>query len=413
MNQQPTSRREFLKVGLAGLPLVCLGGSMPGFVSQFAHAQTVAGTPVANDNILVVIQLSGGNDGLNTIIPVRDDLYYKCRPSLGLKQKLHTISDDFALNPGLLAFKEFHDAGQLAIVNGCGYPEPNRSHFEAMAIWHTANPQNNTGAGWLGHYIDHYRRGTDSHLFAVNIGNELPQAMVNDGSPAPSLLSMDDFRLRTDPNTPFDAKLEEEMIKQLNAIREGSPALQYLTRQSTNAMIAAEQIRTVAAGYSPDAVYPNRLGPSLQMIAQIISGNFGTRVFYCQTGGFDTHANQQGQHENLLRNVGDSLRSFYKDLTVKGLADKVTVMIFSEFGRRVNQNDSNGTDHGSAGPMFVIGPKVKGGLHGVHPSLNDLDSGDLKFTTDFRRVYASVLQGWLNADASRVLGGAFEPVAVL
>jgi uncharacterized protein (DUF1501 family) len=408
-----TSRREFLRVGLSGLPLICLGSSLPAFVSQFAGAQTVTGTTVSNDNILVVIQLTGGNDGLNTIVPVRDDLYYKARPNLGLKQKLHKLSDDFALNPGLLAFKEFYDAGQLAIVNGCGYPEPNRSHFEAMAIWHTANPQNNTGAGWLGHYIDHCRRGSDSHLFAVNIGNELPQAMVNDGTPAPSLLSIDDFRLRTDPATAFDAKLEEELIKQLNTAREGSPALQYLTRQSTNAIVAAEQIRNLTAGYSPDAVYPNRLGQSLQTIAQIISGGFGTRVFYCQTGGFDTHANQQGQHENLLKNVGDSLRAFYRDLGAKGLSEKVTVMIFSEFGRRVNQNDSAGTDHGSAGPMFVLGPKVKGGLHGAYPSLSELDNGDLRFTTDFRRVYASVLQRWLNADANQVLGGAFEPVPVL
>lgn len=410
MSREQLSRRDLLRVGLAGLPLVCLGGSLPAFVSQFANAQILIGSALPSDNILVVVQLTGGNDGLNTVVPYQEDLYFKARPNLALKQKLHTLGSDLALNPGLLAFKEFFDAGQLALVNGCGYPEPNRSHFESMAIWHTANPKNNTGAGWLGHYLDHCCRGSDSHLFAVNIGNELPQAMVNDGSPAPSLLSIDDFRLRTDPATQFDAKLEEDLIKQLNAVKDASPSLQYLTRQSTNAIIASDQIRTISAAYSPDAQYPDRLGQSLRMAAQIISGNFGTRVIYCQVGGFDTHANQQGQHENLLRNVGDSIRAFFKDLGAKNLANKVCVMLFSEFGRRVNQNDSNGTDHGSAGPMFVIGPRVKGGLYGVYPTLKDLDNGDLKFTTDFRGVYASVLQNWLCADPKKVLGDVFPPV---
>jgi uncharacterized protein (DUF1501 family) len=387
---------------------------MPAFVSRLALADTVAGTAVSDDNILVVIQLTGGNDGLNTVVPYADDAYYKLRPSIGIKEKLIKLNDQLALNPGLTGFKELFDAGQLAIVNGCGYPEPNRSHFESMAIWHTADPKGGAHGGWLGHYLDHCCRGSStSMLSAVNIGAELPQALVNDGPPAPSIQSIDDFQVRTDPNTPFDAKREQKIIADLNTIQrihDASPALQFLARQSTNAIIESQQIRKLTEGYKPDANYQGNLGQQLRLIAQIIAGNFGTRVFYCQIGGFDTHANQVGGHENLLGNVATAIDAFLKDLGAKKLAGKVAVMCFSEFGRRAEQNSSNGTDHGTAGPMFVLGPGVKAGLYGAYPALTNLDSGDLRYTTDFRRVYATVLDQWLNADSTKVLNNRFEPV---
>jgi uncharacterized protein (DUF1501 family) len=427
-----SSRREVLRVGLGGLAVVSLSGTMPAFVSQLAYAQTKVGSPVADDNILVVVQLSGGNDGLNTVVPHADDLYYKARPQLGLKDRLLKLNGQLALNPGLTAFRELFDAGQLAIVNGCGYPEPNRSHFQSMAIWHTADPKGGTNGGWLGHYLDHCCRGTTEGasasagprlasgagptMSAVNIGSELPQALVNDGPPVPSINTIDDFRVRTDPNTPFDGKREEQIIKDLSAIKdihEASSALQFLSRQATNAIIESEEIRKLTDGYKPDAQYQGPLGNQLRLIAQIIAGNFGTRVFYCQVGGFDTHANQMGGHENLLANVSSAIKAFMQDLGAKKLAEKVTVMCFSEFGRRVEQNYSNGTDHGTAGPMFLVGPKIKGGLYGTYPSLKDLDSGDLKYTTDFRRVYATVLDQWLNADSTKVLNNRFEPLAFL
>lgn len=409
-----TTRRDLLKVGLGGLGVVSLAGTMPAFLSKFAFAESVAGSKTSDDNILVVVQLSGGNDGLNTVIPTNQkDAYLKARPTIGLKDRLNTLDDNIALNPGLTPFKELFDAGKLAVINGCGYPQPNRSHFRSMEIWQTANPTSYEPTGWLGHYVDHVLRGTEGLLKAVNIGPELPQALVADHEVIPSIQSIDDFRIRTDPNTPFDAKMEEEIIRQLSAVKNEAPAMQYLSRQATNAIIEADQIRKVVANYKPDADYPYGLGQQLRLIAQLITGNFGTKLFYCQTGGFDTHANQLGQHERLLNNVAASIQAFQKDMDAKGLGKKVVVMCFSEFGRRVNQNNSAGTDHGAAAPMFVVGGQIKGGIYGSYPSLTDLDDGDLKYTTDFRRVYATLLDRWLNADASKILKNTFEPLAFL
>src|SRR5439155_23413508 len=198
-------------------------------------------------------------------------------------------------------------------------------------------------------------------------------------------------------------KREQQIIAELNQIRDATPALQFLSRQATNAIIESEQIRKLTAGYKPDADYGYGFGQQLKLIAQIIAGNFGTKVYYCQIGGFDTHSNQMNQHENLLKNVSVAIQAFFKDLGAKGMADKVSLMCFSEFGRRVAQNDSGGTDHGTAGPMFVAGGKVKGGLYGSYPALDNLDQGDLKFTTDFRRVYATMLDHWLNSESTKLL----------
>jgi len=402
------TRREILRVGFSSAAAISLAGSMPAFVSRFAFADDkVVGSKVSNDNILVVVQLSGGNDGLNTVVPTSNDAYYKARPNIALKDRVHRLNADLALNPGMAGFKELFDAGQLAVINGCGYPQPNRSHFRSMEIWHTGNPKEYQPQGWVGHYLDHARRGSENALQAVNIGSELPLAMVGEGAPVPSIQGLDDFKVKTDPATGFDAKLEEEIIADLNKVQDTSPAMQFLSRQATNAIISTHEIRKLQ-GYKQDAEYPQGLGAQLRLIAQIISGNFGTRVYYCQTGGFDTHANQVGGHEGTLRNVSDSIRAFHKDLDAKGVGGNVTVMVFSEFGRRVAQNNSSGTDHGAAGPMFVSGAKVRGGVFGGQPSLTDLDDGDLKYTTDFRQVYAGILEGWLNVDPAAVLGGKFD-----
>lgn len=387
-----------LRVGLGGLGAVSLGGTVPSFVSKFALGEVRPGTAISNDNILVVVQLSGGNDGLNTVVPVGDDAYFNARPSIGLKNRLHTLDDHFALNPGMGAFKQLFDDGRLAIINGCGYPNPNRSHFKSLEIWHTASLTNcGAAAGWLGRCVDQARRcgAARGSLPAVNLGPELPQALVCDEVMVPSLQSLDDLALPRE------------------ALADASPAIDYFGRQATNAVIQSDAIRTAAENYIADAAYPGGLGRQLHQIAQLISGNFGTKLFYCQVGGFDTHANQLGQHERLLANVASSIAAFTDDMKVKGFGDKVAVMCFSEFGRRVEQNSSAGTDHGAAGPMFVVGGNVKGGVYGAHPSLSDLDDGDLKYTTDFRRVYATLLDNWLNANSSAILKNTFEPIAFL
>jgi len=407
-----TNRREFLKAS----SLVGLGATVPTFLARTAIAAPDAAKPGARDTILVVVQLTGGNDGLNTVIPTGagNEPYLKARPTLGLKDRTHRLDDTCALNPGMQPFKELFDDGQLAVINGCGYPNPNRSHFRSMEIWHTANPTDKyEPAGWLGHYVDHMLRGTSGLLSAVNIGPELPQALVAEKSAVPSIQSIDDFRIRTDPSAPQDAQVKEKIIRDLNKAKSVSPALEYLSRQATNAIIEADQIRKVTASYKPDAEYPYGLGQQLKLIAQLITGNFGTKLFYCQTGGFDTHASQVGTHERILNGVAGSIRAFHKDMAAKGFAKKVTVMCFSEFGRRVNQNSSAGTDHGTAGPMFVSGAAVKGGVYGAYPSLTDLDNGDLKYTTDFRRIYATLLDNWLNADSTTILKKKFETVAFL
>jgi uncharacterized protein (DUF1501 family) len=413
------SRRDLLKVGLTGLSVVSLSGTLPAFMSQFAFGAPATNPSVSNDNILVVVQLSGGNDGLNTVVPYSNDVYHKARKNIGIKDRFHKLDDNLALNPGMTAFKKMFDDGKLAVINGCGYPEPSRSHFRSMEVWQTANPAESVPVGWLGHYLDHAIRGTsvdhgtDNFMRAINIGSELPQALVAEGPPVPSIGSIEDFRLRYDPASEYDPKTADKILRDLNAMHQSTPALQFLSRQSTNAIIAADKMRSLK-GYKTDANYPyNSLGPQLRIIAQLISGNFGTKLFYCETGGFDTHANQTNGHEQTLKGVADSVSAFMDDLTAKGLGDKVTVMCFSEFGRRVQENDSNGTDHGAAGPMFIAGGRVKGGLHGAYPSLTDLDSGDLKYTTDFRRVYATLLDQWLNVDSTDVLKNRFEPMSIL
>jgi uncharacterized protein (DUF1501 family) len=405
------TRRQLITVGLKGLGLLSLGSSMPLFVPRLARAQQLVGTTRPADNILVVLQLSGGNDGLNTVVPVGDDAYRKARPRLALKDKLHKLDDHFSLNPGLTAFKRMYDDGRLAIIHSCGYPKPNRSHFESMSIWHTADPENNRTEGWLGHYVDHLKRGTSAgSLHAINVGSGLPQALVNSDAPVPSVNNIADFQVKLDPDSAFDQKLERELILKLQTFDHTTPAEHFLARQATNAIASAEEIQRLTAGYSPDATYPRGLGDRLRLVAQLISAGLGTRVLYVETGGFDTHANQLQQHQALLRGVGDAVEAFFTDLHAKGLDSHVTLICFSEFGRRVKENASAGTDHGAAGPVFLAGPKVRPGLHGTFGTFDRLDAGDIPHTTDFRRVYATLLKRWLNADPAAVLGQAFDPI---
>jgi uncharacterized protein (DUF1501 family) len=411
------TRRDVLKVGLSALPMVCIGSTMPAFVPRMAMADPAASASLSNDNILVIVQLSGGNDGLNTVVPVGQDPYMKARPGIALTKGLHKLDDRFALNPGMTAFKKLFDDGKLAVINGCGYPKPNRSHFESMAIWHSADPKNyGQGAGWLGHYLDHLNRGTSANsMRAINIGSQLPQALVNTDAPAPSVNSFEDFSVRLLGRDNGNTEAERKIISHLNEVSDKSSTLAFLTRQATNAIVSADEMKKVAGNYQTDVQYPSGLGQRLKLIAQIINGNFGTRVFYCEQGGYDTHANQLNSHERLLKEMADSITAFQKDMESKGYGDKVTVMCFSEFGRRLNQNNSGGTDHGAAAPMFVVGNKIKGGLHGEYSGLekHQLDDGDLKYTTDFRRVYATLLDGWLNTKSPDVLGAKFEPLDLL
>src|SRR3954469_24265099 len=242
-----TSRRNLLKVGLSSLPVISLAGTMPAFVPQFAFAEGAKRPDQSNDNILVVLQLTGGNDGLNTVIPTDNDAYYRARPKIGIKRNLAARLDDhFGLNPSLNLLKNIFDQGHLAIVNGCGYPKPNRSHFRSMEIWHTANPVKSEPTGWLGHYLDHAARGGLAPVFPLNIGAELPQALVAEGTPVPSIEKLEDFRLKSNLSSK-EAKRERQLVMDLNTPTDDqSPALKFLARQATNAIIATDKVHNLA-----------------------------------------------------------------------------------------------------------------------------------------------------------------------
>ena len=347
------TRRDFLKVGLGGVAVAGLGSRGFGSVVADTARSTDSASVDGAHRALVVIQLSGGNDGLNTVIPLANDLYHAARPMIGIRNPLQ-LNEGFGLNPSMQGFKELFDEGHLAIVHGCGYPRPNRSHYKALEIWHTANPLEHQRTGWLGAFLD---RLPGRDVAAVNFGREVPQALVG----------------------------HRERYVHWPAGIDGTPI-------------------------APDAA---GLDASLETIRECLTARFAPRVFYCQVSGFDTHANQAGQHDALLGRVSASIRSFYQDLVVRGLNERVLVLSFSEFGRRVSENSSCGTDHGAAGPMFLVGGKVRGGFHGTHSSLSDLDDGDLKYTTDFRRVYATVLEDWLGVNSTSILKRRFEPMALL
>src|SRR4051812_33808305 len=270
-----TSRRNLLKVGLGALPVISLSGTMPAFVSQLAFAETAVRPELANDNILVVLQLTGGNDGLNTVIPYGDDSYFKARPKIGIKDRnTARLDDHFALNPSLFLLKSIYDAGQLAIVHGCGDPNPNRSHFRSMEIWHTANPAKAQPTGWLGHYLDHAARGSTVPINPLNIGAELPQALVNLGTPVPSIEKLEDFRLKSHTKAQT-ALLERDIVMEMNrASDDQPPAMKYLARQATNAIIATGKVHAMTKQGPTGAYYgmPG-LGAHMQLISSLISAN--------------------------------------------------------------------------------------------------------------------------------------------
>jgi len=393
-----SSRREFLEQ-MSGA--FAAGVCFPGLSWRSAFGGADDGR---DDRVLVVVELAGGNDGLNTVVPFTEDGYYRARPQLGIKDsKVVKLDDKLGLHPELTPLKALWDAGQLAVVNGVGYPRPNRSHFESMDIWHTGDPEQGARrAGWLGRYLEarSQQEGVDPR--GMNVGGDLPLAMRAESMPVPSLQGLDSLVLRTDPRSGQDAALEVETIRKLSGLERPGEAetLQFLRRALAGACAEAERLKQAAQTYQAAVSYEGGLGQKLALIARMIDGGFPARVFYTSTGGYDTHAGQEGSHNQLHRSFARALSDFWKDLGAHKHLDRVAVMAFSEFGRRVEENGSRGTDHGTAGPVFVAGGSVRGGLIGQHPSLKDLDQGDLKFTTDFRSIQRTLLENWLGHKAT-------------
>jgi uncharacterized protein (DUF1501 family) len=378
-----------------------------------------AETPTATSkNILVAVQLSGGNDGLNTLIPFGDPGYYQARTSLAIPTSdVLQLTDSVGLHPNLGGLKTLYDQKLVAIVQGVGYPNPNRSHFRSMDIWHTARPDIIERTGWLGRYLDACQCGQDQPLPAVSAGDQLNSLFYAEHTLVPAVASIGGFSLQTESGDRNSRDVQIQTLRNIYQQAGNWPAHEALMRKTAvQAMDGADQLAQAAGAYHSAVQYPanNPLAAQLQMVAQIIAGDLGTRIFSVQLGGFDTHAAQFNQQANLLQQLGDALDAFEQDLAAMGKQNDVLLMSFSEFGRRVAQNGSNGTDHGTAEPMFVIGGRVAGGLYGAYPALADLDdNGDLKFGTDFRNVFAAVLRDHLGLEPTPVLAGTYEPIGVI
>jgi uncharacterized protein (DUF1501 family) len=429
-----STRRIFLQRGLTLLAAV---PTIPSFLDQTVLALNgPMDTPLTQQpngkdgKILVVVQLGGGNDGLSTIIPHGDDAYHRARPVIGMDGKsVLKINDYVGMHPNLAPLKAMYDDGHLGIVQGVGYPNPNRSHFRATDIWESGQPDKDiVTSGWVGRYFDNTCPGCDPHV-GVSIGQALPLAMQGERIRPLSLERPDAYRYqgrdrasyeklnhpattRPDdlmPNTlaettKFRKKVEVSSVTQLD----------FLERTAMDAQVSSDDIIRMTQAHRGAAGYPGgEFGNAMQTIAAMIAGGLPTRVYYATLTGFDTHANQKPRHDQLMTQLAGGLSAFWKDLKEQGNQDRVLVMTFSEFGRRVQQNASGGTDHGAAAPMFLMGPKITPGLLGKHPSLQDLDGGDLKYNTDFRSVYATILQNWMNTPSKPILGQQFQTFPIL
>jgi uncharacterized protein (DUF1501 family) len=381
------TRRSFLKSS----SLLALAPTVPVFVTRTARA---AGAE-KDARVLVVVQLDGGNDALNTLVPLKNETYPKLRPRLKIAEKdTVKLSDDFGLHPSFRQADKLIKAGQLMAIPGVGYPNPNRSHFESMAIWHTArtDPEEYKGYGWLGRALD--LAGGDSYT----ITNDVPRALRGRRSAAIALTRLEDLTLA-------DART----VKNAAGPEAQQDLLAFVRRHAVDGTTAAEKMAALSKG-TDGASYPgNNLAERLKIIARLMKAELGTRVFYTVQGGYDTHATQQFTHSNLLFEFAGAVNAFFADLANAKLADRVTLLAFSEFGRTIKENGSAGTDHGTAGVTFLCGPKVKAGVTGTLPSLTDLEKGEPKMTTDFRRIYATILGEWLGVKGD-VLGGTYELV---
>lgn len=399
------SRRDFLR---AGMYAVGVSAGLPALFQQLCFAESaraLEGGPEKHPNrILVVLELSGGNDGLNTVVPYADDAYHQARPKLALREnKVLKLDDHFGLHPACQGLERMFKDGELAIVQGCGYPNPNLSHFTAMEWWHTAVPHGNDPHGWLGRFADAQWPQPQENLL-VNIASQQSRAVT---SARHSPVVFNDPKKFGRLGTDAQQRVFETFGKLYPTT---NPALDFVNGVARTATVGAGKVRNACAEYRTLVDYgsDNNLTLDLKKTAAMIAAGLPTRVFYLNQGGFDTHAAQADTQQLLLIYLSDALRGFMADLKRIGRADDVVVMVFTEFGRRVRENASNGTDHGTATPMFVLGKPVKGGFHGAAPSLTDLDDGNLKMTTDFRSVYGTMLNGWMGfADTPSVLKGAF------
>jgi uncharacterized protein (DUF1501 family) len=390
-------RRKFLQLG----SLTTASCMVPAFLKALEKNAVV---PPGN-KVLVVLQLSGGNDGLNTVIPFRNDIYFKARPRLAItREQALSLTDESGLHPALTAFKELYDEGNLGILNSVGYPNPDRSHFRSMDIWQSASESDQYFyTGWIGRYLDAQCAGCDRPTHALEIDDVLSMALK--GEHVKGLAMKDPRRLYTTSNE----KYFKEIISSHKPGDDDHP-VDYLYKTMAETVSSANYIFQQSKLHPSSSLYPEtELGRSLQTIASLIFSDINTKVYYLSLGSFDTHINQAAQQQRLFTELNNAIKAFVKDLKANSRFSDVLITTFSEFGRRVSQNGSGGTDHGTANNMFFIsnGLKQKGILNPL-PDLNDLVDGDLKYKIDFKSVYATILRNWLNADDSKILGKRFD-----
>jgi uncharacterized protein (DUF1501 family) len=411
------TRRQFFKGGVAAFTI---SYAAPEFLSELASAQG------ATSRNLVVLYLSGGNDSLSMLIPYNDPFYYSRRPTIGVPQgnvlQVGTDASKVALglHPRLTGLKQVFDRGGLALIQRTGYPNQSRSHFLGTDIWSSANPANPATTGWVGRYLDSLPSPVDV-LAGWNTTRDLPRVLQSNKVSVPAIPSPATYAFAS-PNTGADAVAERAAALRINShVPLNQPDLAFVYANAQAAMATLDRVATVAS-YGGTAAYPNTgLGQALKAVAGAMVRGIGTRVFYVTTGGFDTHSAQNpnqanGSYFNLMATLNDALYAFYQDLTNQGLLGDTLVLSFSEFGRRISENGSNGTDHGAASVMLAMGGRVNGGLYGTAPNLNtdpsnptlENSAGDVRFETDFRSVYARVIDSWLGGDSRAILGADFR-----
>ncbi len=403
------SRRDLVKRG----GVIAIGLMAPRWLSTIAQAdmlRVARGGKPASDTVLVVCQWSGGNDGLNTVIPYANKLYYTYRPTLGIADKdvVH-LNEQMGFHPSMAPLAELYKQGKVAVVQSVGYPQPNRSHFKSMEIWQSASPDSKLHNGWIGRHFDNQLSvGPMNPVIALGLSTEKPLALSAKNASIPCFASLTDVQnLIGDPAS-------EQMLRDIQGM--DAPAgsntrvVQQASKAALDAMdILSKQLKT----YTPKQTYGNDpFGNGFKQIAQLIATSPKTRVVYFSAGGFDTHARQADTQAKLLGNFANAISAFQAEMEAVGKADKVVVLVFSEFGRRVQENASQGTDHGAANSMFLIGKPVKGGFYGANPDLQNLINGDVPFSTDFRQVYSATLDQWMGGDSELVLGEKFQHVPV-
>jgi len=423
-----STRRTFLHQS----SLLGFGATVPSFLGRTALAAPTANKKGAKDTILVVIQLTGGNDGLNTVIPYKNDDYYKLRPNIAIaRDQVKGVGKDLGFHPSFAAMTRLlNDRAAVCVVQGVGYPNPSQSHFRSMDVWQAASTAETLSDGWIGRVL----KAKPSPAFHLAAGNEsAPLALTGAPVRVPSIASLEDFQLRMAAANGADKAAQKGVItdvasggRQPAVDRKKEPAdagrspvnlLDFVARTQMSTYASSDKLAAIGKNYQPKTPYPTTpFANRLKLAAQLIDGGLGARIFYLALDGFDTHAGQggaAGAHANLLQTVSDGISAFYRDLAERGHQDRLCIMTFSEFGRRGYENGSKGTDHGSAAPMFLVGGKVKSGIVGDHPSLTKMENGNLIHSIDFRRVYAAVLDRWLGVDSKTILGEKYEPLEVI